>query len=564
MFESLFARDLSVVAARQRRCLTFFATKSRFAMRLTRTGVARAALGISRVSTHAMGSKKRARHDSDAPMPEMRDQGGLAAVARDVARRAAAVDGGGDEGRDGNEAKKAKKAKKEKKEKKASKEKEKRRDMERDESVSRRRDVSETRGGKPGGREAPRSESRESRELRRDASFGEGRFSKKNRRGADDASAAALRRLAGDDAADDAIVREHAANDGKRAKRSNDAHDAPASTKIVEAARRLDAVVDAASRVVFVSAPEVSAVLEVEPELDERLFKAFGMVAARCASLAKRCAQKNAALLGGSRVGASHAASGFDASRALAEEMRVDRSSSFGPSRVLRVYESSKLWDAVKKHNAVVWGRALAACEASEKAVLLKKKSSLKEDERTSVDDDAGDDASEDVFASFYRAAVVDAHAEDLEQLRVSGAKHGDVADVGVLLRAIQSGADVVPALQKALAVQFASLKAFAAEGRTGKEKEKSDALSGSEKGSETDATDASDAELPELPDGSPRLVDGGKKRSARLRSKRSKSGSDDDDARGSDSAFSDSSSDDAVSAGGDDEVDYAVTPVAH
>jgi hypothetical protein len=159
---------------------------------------------------------------------------------------------------------------------------------------------------------------------------------------------------------------------------------------------------------------------------------------------------------------------------------------------------------------------------------------------------------------------VVDAHAEDLEQLRVSGAKHGDVADVGVLLRAIQSGADVVPALQKALAVQFASLKAFAAEGRTGKEKDKSDALSGSEKGSETDATDASDAELPELPDGSPRLVDGGKKRSARLRSKRSKSGSDDDDARGSDSAFSDSSSDDAVSAGGDDEVDYAVTPVAH
>ena len=197
---------------------------------------------------------------------------------------------------------------------------------------------------------------------------------------ADDAPRRRCGRLAGDDAADDAIVREHAANDGKRAKRANDADDKRdaareyASSNIVEAARRLDAVVDAASRVVFVSAPEVSA-LEVEPELDERLFKAFGVVAARCASLAKRCAQKNAALLGGSRVGASHAASGLDASRALAEEMRVDRSSSFGPSRVLRVYESSKLWDAVKKHNAVVWGRALAACEASEKAVLLKKKS---------------------------------------------------------------------------------------------------------------------------------------------------------------------------------------------
>jgi hypothetical protein len=47
-----------------------------------------------------------------------------------------------------------------------------------------------------------------------------------------------------------------------------------------------------------------------------------------------------------------------------------------------------------------------------------------------------------------------------LDALRVSGAKHDrSVADVGVLLRAIQSGADVVPALQKALAVQFASLR---------------------------------------------------------------------------------------------------------
>ena len=146
--------------------------------------------------------------------------------------------------------------------------------------------------------------------------------------------------------------------------------------------------------------------------------------------------------------------------------MRVD-ATSFGP---LRVYESSRLWDAAKKHNAVVWGRALAACEASEKALLRKTRLPISGDERVSVDDDAGDDAGDGAFASFYRAAVVDAHAEDLEQLRVSGAKHGDVADVGVLLRAIQSGADVVPALQKALAVQFASLKAFAAEGRTGKE----------------------------------------------------------------------------------------------
>ena len=247
----------------------------------------------------------------------------------------------------------------------------------------------------------------------------------------------------------------------------------------------------------------------VEPELDERLFKAFGVVAARCASLAKRCAQKNAALLGGSRVGASHAASGFDASRALAEEMRVD-GSSLGAAALdigeaaasSRLYGSSRLWNAAKKHNAVVWGRALAACEASEKAL---------NDENGDPPRARAADADADAFASFYRAAVVDAHADDLEALRVSGAKHGDVADVGVLLRAIQSGADVVPALQKALAVQFASLKAFTANGKRG-----------------------GDGDLLGV------------------------ASEDDDDDDGADaSGAKNASGDDSASAGGDDEVDY-------
>ena len=120
-------------------------------------------------------------------------------------------------------------------------------------------------------------------------------------------------------------------------------------------------------------------------------------------------------------------------------------------------------------------------------------------------------DADANAFASFYRAAVVDAHADDLEALRVSGAKHGDVADVGVLLRAIQSGADVVPALQKALAVQFASLKAFTANGKRG-----------------------GDGDLLGV------------------------ASEDDDDDDGADaSGAKNASGDDSASAGGDDEVDY-------
>ena len=207
----------------------------------------------------------------------------------------------------------------------------------------------------------------------------------------------------------------------------------------------------------------VKKTLELDPDLDERLFRAFGAVAAKCASLAKKCVVKNASLLGARN----------DASKTLAEEMRVDEvnvASGSGSDRVrgsnetnghalhatAALYGSSKLWFAVKKHNAVVWGRALAACEAAEKtreAVADATSDGKKKNASTLKEPDDADDA----FASFYQKSVVDAHADDLDALRVSGAKHDrSVADVGVLLRAIQSGADVVPALQKALAVQFA------------------------------------------------------------------------------------------------------------
>ena len=281
---------------------------------------------------------------------------------------------------------------------------------------------------------------------------------------------------------------------------------------------------------------DVFATLERTPELDERLFRAFGAIAARCASLAKKCVRANAVLLGGSRLGAG-AASGLDASRALAEEMRVDATLGVQAAAArlcessARLYESSQLWDAAKKHNAVVWGRALAACEASEKA------------RRKRASDAEAEAEAEHAFASFYRASVVDAHADDLEALRASGAKHGDVADVGVLLRAIQSGADIVPALQKSLATQFASLKAFAANGEKGDDRR----LLG---GGAEDDEDASDAEA------SSEDASGEVAAATRDDSTCESSESDDDSP--------DDVAEASVSAGGDDEVDYAVTPVAH
>jgi hypothetical protein len=212
------------------------------------------------------------------------------------------------------------------------------------------------------------------------------------------------------------------------------------------------------------------------------------------------------------------------------------------------LYGSSKLWFAVKKHNAVVWGRALAACDAAEKtreAVADATSDEKKKNASTLKEPDDADDA----FASFYQKSVVDAHADDLDALRVSGAKHDrSVADVGVLLRAIQSGADVVPALQKALAVQFASLRAFA----EGKRTVTGDLPGGSGLDSLSEGDEESDTSEGEESDGSERSLSGG-----------SASAGDSDEGN-SDDASDDASSSESASAGGDDEVDYAVTPVAH
>ena len=278
-------------------------------------------------------------------------------------------------------------------------------------------------------------------------------------------------------------------------------------------------------------------------------------MAAKCASLAKKCVVKNASLLGARN----------DASKTLAEEMRVDEvnvASGSGSDRVrgsnetnghalhatAALYGSSKLWLAVKKHNAVVWGRALAACEAAEKtreAVADLTSDGKNKNASTLKEPDDADDA----FASFYQKSVVDAHADDLDALRVSGAKHDrSVADVGVLLRAIQSGADVVPALQKALAVQFASLRAFA----EGKRTVTGDLPGGSGLDSLSEGDEESEESDKEESDGSERSLSGG-----------SASAGDSDEGN-SDDASDDASSSESASAGGDDEVDYAVTPVAH
>lgn len=152
-------------------------------------------------------------------------------------------------------------------------------------------------------------------------------------------------------------------------------------------------------------------------------------------------------------------------------------------------YGACRLWDSVAKHNAVVWGRARAAVDAAASppprggpgfGKMTGGGSAHGGDKQRgdSVDDVDDVDGKHRggrggvggrgvfTFDEYYRAAMVDAYGDDLDALRLGkysytrgGAAAADRTNVGIIMRAIQAGVDVVPALQKELVMQFASLE---------------------------------------------------------------------------------------------------------
>ena len=68
---------------------------------------------------------------------------------------------------------------------------------------------------------------------------------------------------------------------------------------------------------------------------------------------------------------------------------------------------------------------------------------------------DFASDEKETEFAKVYREAFIEAYGDDIDALR-----RDEKTNVGVILRAIQTGVDIVPELQKQLHLQWATLKA--------------------------------------------------------------------------------------------------------
>lgn len=118
----------------------------------------------------------------------------------------------------------------------------------------------------------------------------------------------------------------------------------------------------------------------------------------------------------------------------------------------------------------MVWGRARFAVDAADDDDKTNKSSAAAAAKAPgggarNADERGAGGNSGVTFDEYYRAAMVDAHGDDLDALRKghasgrgSAAAAADRTDVGIIMRAIQAGVDVVPALQKELVLQFASL----------------------------------------------------------------------------------------------------------
>jgi hypothetical protein len=270
---------------------------------------------------------------------------------------------------------------------------------------------------------------------------------------------------------------------------------------------------------------------------------------------------------------------GLDAQGSLADDLRARAvrvgAGPRGDAPLGAAYGACRLWDQVEKHNAIAWGRARAAVEAADAASAgdgggsgANAREKEAEDENGRRDADSargaaartseGERRAFEAFEAYYRAAMIEAYGDDIEALRGSSngerGSRDDRADVGVIVRAIESGADVVPPLQRALASRFAALEEAGQLATRGDEEESED--KDSDAGEESDDVDEDDETEGESDGGPERRGPKNEHSSSSSSSSSSAEEARAEEARAEESEESSSSSE------RDDAVDYEITPV--
>jgi hypothetical protein len=177
--------------------------------------------------------------------------------------------------------------------------------------------------------------------------------------------------------------------------------------------------------------PEARAAL-VESGHESTMESACKEVGLQVGAVIKKLLRKNLSLMGARD-------NLLDTSVSLADDLKPRDSSDPLANNLDPENFQCRMWDSIVKHNSVVCGRAQAAIDTVE---------------NTEVDAEAATTAEETEFARVYRDAFIEAYGDDIDELRKD-----DKTNVGVILRAIQTGVDIVPELQKQLHLQWASLR---------------------------------------------------------------------------------------------------------
>lgn len=190
---------------------------------------------------------------------------------------------------------------------------------------------------------------------------------------------------------------------------------------------------DAYGDVDFLSDARMTELTSGEPNktFEERR-KAQGM---QIGALIKKMLRKNLSLMGARD-------NLLETSISLADDLRPRQSVDPTVDNLDPANFQCRMWDSIAKHHAVVFGRSQAAID------------SVENDGKASASAAASDEK-ETEFAKVYREAFIEAYGDDIDALR-----RDEKTNVGVILRAIQTGVDIVPELQKQLHVQWATLKA--------------------------------------------------------------------------------------------------------
>jgi len=171
----------------------------------------------------------------------------------------------------------------------------------------------------------------------------------------------------------------------------------------------------------------------VESGHETAMEKACKEVGLQAGAVIKKILRKNLALMGARD-------NLLDTSVSLVDDLKPRESTNPLVNNLDPENFQCRMWDSIVKHNNVVCGRAQAAMDTVENT------------DTSAATETAATEETE--FAQVYRDAFIEAYGDDIDELRKD-----EKTNVGVILRAIQTGVDIVPELQKQLHLQWASLR---------------------------------------------------------------------------------------------------------